>query len=181
MFTDCIGPRELIIFDTGAIKPILGISSKARKGPFYDTMEQSLHITTDHEFHKKRRKIWDMAFKQALSDYGPTIKEFTDTLLARVEDNIEKSIIINELFIHYSYDIMSFLAFGSPTKFLEGKSTDTATKILNNIQGSVGAIRILLHILWMLTILEYISFASPMVEFNNWAADQVKKRRSVYS
>jgi hypothetical protein len=38
---------------------------------------ESLHTTRDPTFHKKRRKVWDMAFKQKLSDYGPYIEEFT--------------------------------------------------------------------------------------------------------
>jgi hypothetical protein len=60
-----IGPRELIVFDPAALNPLLGFTSKARKGPFYGAMEQSLHTTRDHDFHKRRRKIWDIAFKQS--------------------------------------------------------------------------------------------------------------------
>lgn len=58
------GPRELIVFDPAAVNQILGASSKLQKGPFYGAMEQSLHTTQDHDFHRKRRKIWDIAFKQ---------------------------------------------------------------------------------------------------------------------
>ena len=176
-FADVSGPRELIIFDAEAINPILGFNSKARKGPFYGAMEQSLHTTRDHEFHRKRRRVWDMAFKQTLADYGSSIENFTDSLLARIEANIGQPVIINELCIHYSYDVMSSLAFGYSTKFLEGRSTQSATKILKNIQKGIVAVGALLQVPWMLTVVECISFAGPMMEFNNWSAEQVEKRR----
>jgi hypothetical protein len=74
----CEGPRELIVFDPKAINPILGFGSKTpQKGPFYSGPLESLHTTRDPTFHKKRRKVWDMAFKQTLSDHGPYIEEFT--------------------------------------------------------------------------------------------------------
>lgn len=58
------GPRELVIFDSAAITPILGFASVTKKGPFYDSMETSVNTTRDREFHRKRRRIWDNAFKQ---------------------------------------------------------------------------------------------------------------------
>lgn len=91
---------------------------------------------------------------------------------------------------------MSALAFGGSTKFLEGKSTQVATKILNNITEGIVAVGALLHVPWvssfddlycprtdaslqLLTIVESISFAGPMMEFNLWSADQVNKRRQM--
>ncbi|KAG0646070.1 Cytokinin biosynthesis 2 [Hyphodiscus hymeniophilus] len=170
------GPRELVIFDPEAIVPILGFNSKTRKGPFYGAMEQSLHTTRDHDFHKMRRKVWDLAFKQTLADYGPSIEEFTDSLLARVASSGGKPLALNDLCIHYSYDVMSALAFGDSTRFLEGKSTKTATKILDNIREGIVAVGALLHVPWILTVVESISFAGPMMEFNRWSAEQVDKR-----
>lgn len=64
---ECQGPRELTIFDPAAISVILGASSKLHKGPFYgSTSPESLHTTRDSDFHRKRRKIWDLAFKQCI-------------------------------------------------------------------------------------------------------------------
>lgn len=57
------GPRELVIFDAEAITPVLGFASITGKGPFYDSMETSVNTTRDKEFHRKRRKVWDNAFK----------------------------------------------------------------------------------------------------------------------
>ncbi|CZR60260.1 related to pisatin demethylase cytochrome P450 [Phialocephala subalpina] len=173
------GPRELMIYNAEAIKPLLGPSSKARKGPFYNGLQQSIHTTRDHDFHKKRRKIWDMAFKQSLSDYGSIIEEFTDTLLAGFEASKGNPIAINDLCIYYSWDVMSSVGFNSSTEFLTGKSVEFATKILNGVQDGFSAIEALLHVPWMLTVIESISFAGPMLEFNTWAADQVEARRNM--
>ena len=62
-----IGPRELSVLDTAALIPMLGV--RMEKGPFYGAMERSVHTNRDATFHKKRRKVWDMAFKQ--SQYLP--------------------------------------------------------------------------------------------------------------
>ena len=62
--TERLGPRELSILDPQAIPLILGFSSKTFKGPFYDSMEDSVSTTRDKVFHKQRRKIWDSSIKQ---------------------------------------------------------------------------------------------------------------------
>ncbi|KAI9645352.1 hypothetical protein NHQ30_006088 [Ciborinia camelliae] len=171
------GPRELMIFDPEAINAILGSSSKLQKGPFYGTTPQSLHTTRDSDFHRKRRKVWDIAFKQSLTDYGPRIEEFTTSFLARLSQNTGTPIILNELCIQYSYDVMSALAFGIFTQFLDGKQT-AAKKIVDNIRSGVVAFGALLHIPWMLTIFETMSIlGGPMKEFNDWSACQVEARR----
>ena len=74
---------------------------------------------------------------------------------------------------------MSLLAFGSSTNFLEGKSSATATKILKNILDGIVAVGALLQVPWILTIVESISFAGPMMEFNKWSAEQVDRRRNI--
>ncbi|KAH8603050.1 cytochrome P450 monooxygenase-like protein [Bisporella sp. PMI_857] len=170
-----VGPRELMIFDTAALNPLLG--TRTMKGPFYGSMEKSLHTNQDNEFHKQRRRIWDMAFKQTLTDYGPSIEEFTDKLLVRIDTIVDNAVIVNELCIHYSYDIMSALAFGSSTQFIEGNSSETANTILANIQEGILAIGYLLHIPWMLSVAETLSFVGPMKMFKDWSSEQVEKRR----
>lgn len=57
------GPRELSICDARAIPSILGFKAKCEKGPFYDSMEQSVSSTRDEVWHKERRKVWDSAMK----------------------------------------------------------------------------------------------------------------------
>lgn len=122
-----------------------------------------------------------MAFKHTLADYAPFIEEFTDTLLTRVKQDEGKPIIINDLCIHYTFDVMSSLAFGDSTKFLERESTVTATRVLKGIQTAFVAFGALVHIPWVLIILESISFAGPLREFNRWSVEQLEKRRKVRS
>ena len=60
------GPRELLVCDAEAVNPLLGYQSKTLKGPFYGSMELSIHTNRDKIFHRQRRKIWDNAFKKCL-------------------------------------------------------------------------------------------------------------------
>ncbi|TGO40918.1 hypothetical protein BHYA_0029g00270 [Botrytis hyacinthi] len=175
------GPRELTIFDPAAISVILGASSKLHKGPFYgSTSPESLHTTRDSDFHRKRRKIWDLAFKQSLADYGPRIAEFTTSFLARLSEGGEDPLVINELCVQYSYDVMSALAFGIHTEFLNGKETAAAKKVLGNIQSGISALGAVVHIPWMFTVIDVLSFlGGPMKEFNDWSASQVEARRDM--
>lgn len=61
------GPREISVRDPLAIPLILGFSSKTFKGPFYDSMEDSVSTTRDKVFHKQRRKVWDSSIKSCTS------------------------------------------------------------------------------------------------------------------
>ncbi|KAK8911062.1 hypothetical protein QC760_000124 [Botrytis cinerea] len=175
------GPRELILFDPAAISVILGASFKLHKGPFYgSTSPESLHTTRNSDFHRKRRKIWDLAFKQSLTDYGPRVEEFTTHFLARLSKGAEDPLVINELCVQYSYDVMSALAFGIHTEFLNGKETAAAKKVLDNIQSGMSALAAVVHIPWMFTVIDVISFiGGPMKEFNDWSASQVEARRDM--
>jgi hypothetical protein len=58
-----LGPRELTIFDLDALPHIHGVQAKTTKGPFFDILENSLHMNRDKQFHRQRRRIWDNAFK----------------------------------------------------------------------------------------------------------------------
>ncbi|KAG9235686.1 putative benzoate 4-monooxygenase cytochrome P450 [Amylocarpus encephaloides] len=171
------GPRELMVFNTGALNPVLG--TRRVKGPFYGALEKSLHTNQDDAFHKKRRKVWDMAFKKTLQDYGPSIEEFTESLLERFESTAGKPVVINELTLHYSYDVMSSLAFGASTNFIQGKASETASTILSNIKEGIVAIGLLSHIPWMLNVAETLSFIGPMKMFKSWSKQMVTERREM--
>jgi hypothetical protein len=73
-----------------------------------------------------------------------------DTLLAQVKRNMNKPITINKLYIHYSYDVMSSLAFGAPAKFLKGESSEFANKVSSEIQWRIRMVGLLIHIPWVL-------------------------------
>ncbi|KAK2793068.1 hypothetical protein FQN52_002216 [Onygenales sp. PD_12] len=174
------GPRELLIFDPAAIVPILGFASITNKGPFYDSLEKSVNTSRDKDFHKKRRKIWDVAFKTSLADYGPRIEDFTSQLLVRIGKNAGNPVGVNELCIHYSYDVMSALAFGKAMGFITGTSEGDATEILQNMQEGVDAIGFLLHIPWLLGIVTTFSWAiGPLRKWNNYSNEQAELRKKM--
>ena len=58
-----LGPRELSITDPNALSYVLGFGAKTSKGPFYDSMEESVSTTTNKAFHKHRRHVWDSSMK----------------------------------------------------------------------------------------------------------------------
>ncbi|BCS24988.1 cytochrome P450 [Aspergillus puulaauensis] len=174
------GPRELVIFDAEAITPVLGFASITGKGPFYDSMETSVNTTRDREFHRKRRKVWDNAFKISLADYAPRVEEFTSQLLVRIGKNLGQPILVNEICIHYSYDVMSALAFGDPMGFIKGDSNDIAKSVLDNIQKGVDAIGLLLHVPWLMGMLTTFSWAiGPMREWNEYSEKLVIQRKNM--
>ncbi|KAM0150549.1 hypothetical protein ACHAPG_008799 [Botrytis cinerea] len=117
---------------------------------------------------------------KALTDYGPRVEEFTTHFLARLSKGAEDPLVINELCVQYSYDVMSALAFGIHTEFLNGKETAAAKKVLDNIQSGMSALAAVVHIPWMFTVIDVISFiGGPMKEFNDWSASQVEARRDM--
>lgn len=118
--------------------------------------------------------------KEALADFGPRIEGFTSSLLARIERNEGKAVVINEPSIHYSYDVMSALAFGEEMGFVTGEVDDAANEILQNIQSGVDAIGLLLHVPWLMTTLTTFSWMiGPMRKWNEWSRDQAERRKKV--
>ncbi|KAK0644859.1 Tryprostatin B 6-hydroxylase [Lasiodiplodia hormozganensis] len=172
------GPRELSIRDPKALNPILGFTSKTLKGPFYDGMEDSVSTTRDKKLHKSRRKLWDTSMKQLLATYTPQLEQFTDILLERIGKNVGKAVPINDLAMHYSYDVMTQLAFGEPGGFVDGSADDVATDMLEGMQKGVDAIGILCQMPWVLGILMALAtvIPTPMSTFNGWAAKSLERR-----
>ncbi|OJD34098.1 cytochrome p450 monooxygenase [Diplodia corticola] len=172
------GPRELSIRDPKALSAILGFTSKTLKGPFYDGMEDSVSTTRDKKLHKSRRKLWDTSMKYLLSTYTPQLEQFTDILLERIGKNVGKPVPINDLAMHYSYDVMTQLAFGEPGGFVDGSADDVATDMLDGMQKGIDAIGILCQMPWVLGILMALAtvIPTPMSTFNGWAAKSLERR-----
>lgn len=88
--------------------------------------------------------------------------------------------MVNEICIHYSYDVMSALAFGNPMGFIKGDSNEIANSILSNIQRGVDAIGLLLHVPWLMTTLTTFSWAiGPMRQWNLYSQELVMLRKAV--
>jgi hypothetical protein len=100
--------------------------------------------------------------------------------LQRIGENDGKPILLNEICIHYSYDVMAALAFGDPMGFVKGESNDVANSVLDNIQKGVDAIGLLLHVPWLMGTLTTFSWAiGPMRQWNEYSGQLVVLRKEV--
>jgi cytochrome P450 len=116
----------------------------------------------------------------ALTDYGPRIEEFTDTLLTRLDKTAGQEVLVNEFCLHYTWDVMSGIGYGSETRFIEGESTDFANTLVAKIKEGIAAISFLAHVPWLLTVAESLTFlGGPLKMFRTWSQEQVKRRRLV--
>ncbi|RDW83071.1 hypothetical protein BP5796_04562 [Coleophoma crateriformis] len=172
------GPRELSISDPRAIPHILGFSSKAFKGPFYDSMEDSVNTTRDRVFHKQRRKVWDSSMKSLLQTYSPVLEGFTDIFLSRLNRQLGDPIEIKEIANHYSYDVMTQLAYGKAGGFLSGTAGKTVDAVIAGIKDGVDAIGLLYHVPWMLNlVVTFGSIGGPIKAWNDWSKHAVVERK----
>ena len=87
---------------------------------------------------------------------------------------------INKLASHYSYDVMTQLAFGESGGFVDGTSSDTANDVLNGLHTAFDAIGLLSHVPWMMTLLTTFAFLpGPMKFVNDWSDQAVNQRKKV--
>lgn len=171
------GPRELSVTDPKAISLIYGFTSKTFKGPAYASMEESVSTTRDKVFHKERRQVWDSSMKSLLFRYSPQLELFTDSLLRQIRLNLGQPILINDLAVHYSYDVMTQLAFGESEGFVDGSSSQSADNVVGGIHMAFDAIGLFSHVPWIMTLLTtFASLPGPMRVVNDWS-DQALRRR----
>lgn len=113
-----------------------------------------------------------------LQTYAPTLETFTDTLLTRIKLNIDKPITINTLTLHYSYDVMTQLAYGKAGGFLSGTAGTTADAVIAGIQKGIDAIGLLNQVPWIMTLLTtFAGLGGPMKAFNDWSNQALMKRK----
>ncbi|KAK7725396.1 hypothetical protein SLS57_003873 [Botryosphaeria dothidea] len=177
-----VGPRELSITDPDAILPILGPSAKTSKGPFYGSLEQSVHTTLDKEFHRQRRRVWDNGFKFALVDFAPRIEAATDELLSVLAQGSRSGLLVDfkDTIQRYSFDVMCTLAFGEPMGYLTGKTTAQDESIFKSIHDSLDMIALFVHTPWIIKIMEVCSvIPGPIKRLNDWSATKVGLRKKM--
>ncbi|KAF2703227.1 cytochrome P450 [Pleomassaria siparia CBS 279.74] len=174
------GPRELSIFDPMAIQPLLGFKSRTTKGPFYDIMEQSLHLNRDKSFHRQRRKIWDNAMKESLSDYAPRVEDFTSQLLTRLRQEEGNPVPLLAYCVYYSYDVMAALAFGKPMGFVKGDRSEVAESILATFTDSLEIMGLLWHVPWVMKAMGVLgSFGGPLKVWKDWSTEKMQERMAI--
>jgi hypothetical protein len=100
--------------------------------------------------------------------------------LKRIKIKTGEAVIINELALHYSYDVMTQLAFGESGGFADGSSSDTANEVLNGIHKGAYAIGLLSQVPWIMTLLTtFAGLGGPMKLFNDWSNQALEKRKKV--
>ncbi|KIN08910.1 hypothetical protein OIDMADRAFT_153522 [Oidiodendron maius Zn] len=126
----------------------------------------------------KLQKTYGDYVRTAVTDYGPSIEEFTSKLVERLDRTAGGATLVNEFCTHYAYDVMSSLAFGTSTRFIEGESNGKANIILKTIQKGIVHIAFLAHLPWALSMAETLWFlGGPLKSLREWSGDQVEARR----
>lgn len=115
-----------------------------------------------------------------VSTYTPQIESFTDTLLRRIRSSLNTPITINNLSLHYSYDVATQLAFGQAGGFISGDQTETAESVMAGIKEATVALGLLYHVPWIMTLLTTFAFLpGPMKGWNKWSEKMLKERKKV--
>ncbi|KAF1960190.1 cytochrome P450 [Byssothecium circinans] len=172
-----VGPRELAIFDPAAIQPLLGFKSPTTKGPFYDLLTKSLHLSRDKAFHRQRRKIWDNAMKDSLSDYAPRVEDFTSQLLTRLREADGEPVQLLNYCVYYAYDVMSALAFGKPMGLVNGGSNEYAESILHTMTDGLDAMGYVYHVPWFANAVGVLMhLGGPLKVWADWSQQQMEER-----
>jgi hypothetical protein len=110
------------------------------------------------------------------------VEDFTGKLLARFRNNSGKPIVINDICVHYAYDVMSALAFGEPVGLITGECDASANKVLQDIREGIDAIGFLAHLPWLQALTTTFSWAiGPMRNWNRWSELQAEQRIKVLS
>jgi hypothetical protein len=88
--------------------------------------------------------------------------------------------VVNDLAVHYSYDVMTQLAFGERGGFIDNTSSDSANDVVDGLHTAFDIIGLLNHVPWMMKLLTVFSFLpGPMRAVNDWSAQALKRRKKV--
>ncbi|KAH0835259.1 Tryprostatin B 6-hydroxylase [Fonsecaea pedrosoi] len=151
-----IGPNELSIVHPDAMKVVHGSASKCSKGTWYDSTPAltSMHSTRSRYFHDLRRRSWAKGFTaQALRDYEPRVKLFTQSLTQQIAARTGQPLNASQWFNYYSFDVMGDLAYGKSFDMLETGGSHWAIDLLNEgiyYMGTLG------HVTWAVILFTYV-------------------------
>lgn len=174
------GPRELLVFDAAAVHAVLGFGSRAAKGPFYDSVERSLHQTRDRTWHRQRRKVWDNGLKQLLADFEPRLEGFTAQLTEKIRRAGGAHVPLNEYCMYYAYDLMATLAFGKPMGFNAGVANEDGMRVLAIMEGGLTAIAALAPVPWFTkAVAGATQQVGPLKQWTEWNRERLVERRAM--
>ncbi|KXT03056.1 hypothetical protein AC578_693 [Pseudocercospora eumusae] len=171
-----IGANVLSITDPRIMQLAYGPNAKIVKGDWYDGADphHSMHTTRDKGLHDRRRRVWAPAFSdKALREYEPTVQEFNDKLVSRVEENQGKPMNMADWFALYGFDVMGRLAFGKDYHMLDNGKRHWAINLMTEGMLLSG----FRFPTWMFRVLLDIpGLAAGYYKFLKFCADEVKWR-----
>ncbi|KAE8165150.1 cytochrome P450 monooxygenase [Aspergillus tamarii] len=172
-----IGPTELSIRDSAAVKLIYGSSAKVSKGVWYTCSEPrvSLETVRDKKEHAMQRKVWDKGFSsQALKHYEPRLSSYAAQLFTAIDSHLGQSMNMTQWFNYYAFDVMGDLAFGKGFNMLaEGKDQ----YFLTQLRGNMKAIGLTSHLSWIFPFFKRIpGLNGGYLKNLQWLAEQVDWR-----
>lgn len=108
------------------------------------------------------------------------MEEFTSQLLARIESSGGMPVLLNELFMFYSYDVMSAFAFGTEIGFTKGEASEESKLAIQSITENIAAMSIFLLLPWLLNvIMPFAAYIKELRNYNEWTKEQLLKRQNV--
>lgn len=197
-----IGPREISVNRTSAVRIIHGPQSKCVKGPWYSKISDNpnkinLLALRDHEIHRGRRRAWDRGLGTkgcikpnssltsvkklilfvALSSYQPQIQKKVNILIRQLKDRQDKDVEITQWTQYYSFDVMGEITFKKDFRQLEEGTEHYAITAMHAQLEQIG---LLGSIPWLMHLLVRIpGLAGPHAIFDKYCVKQVEQRKAV--
>ncbi|KAI3392598.1 hypothetical protein diail_5472 [Diaporthe ilicicola] len=173
------GPRELAIIRKSAVPLIYGPESKCRKSTWYgqvdtDPAKCSIHMTRDHEQHKRRRRVWDRGFAiKALNTYEPLINSKVDEFIEQLSNRGTVDATAWSMLL--AFDIMGKVGFG---KEFYGVSKGQEHPAIEGVHSSMNILGVMSHIPWLLNMMGKIpGAAAAYQEFFAWCGSEIEAKK----
>lgn len=114
-----------------------------------------------------------------MNEFRPVVESFTDTLQSQLSKRLDQELIVTDWFNFYSYDVMSFMAFGISMDMME---VGEPNLVLTTTKESIVAVGFLSHIPWVVCMLmTFPSLLTALQDVTNWSRELVNQRKAVYS
>ncbi|KAF7556322.1 hypothetical protein G7Z17_g1549 [Cylindrodendrum hubeiense] len=172
-----LGPSELSIANTSALRAIHSAQSPCLKGPWYNIFHPMISVQSERDIkeHSQRRKVWDKGFSsKALRNYEPRVAKYTDLLLSKIEASAGKPMDATLWLNFYGFDVMGDLAFGKSFNMLNGGVAHHYMKLMHTMTvfgTSLGRFP------WAFLLTQYIPFVNMAYKkFIKWLKLRVKAR-----
>ncbi|KAI1372782.1 putative benzoate 4-monooxygenase cytochrome P450 [Hypoxylon crocopeplum] len=175
------GPRELSIRRKSVVSSIFGPNSKCLKSTWYmqqdvDSRRSSLHLATDRDDHRRRRRAWDRGLSiKALNAYEPRIKVLVDSLVSQIS---QQTVNVTAWTMFLTFDSVGEVGFGKSFGCVSSGIEHSAIKGIHDHMAVLGVMGL---VPWLLNLLTRIPGATagyaPMFSY---CASRVEENRKTF-